>query len=108
MAGPLRTACPTPEVVLEVVARQFGLRVRDLRAPDRSKPRTQARHLGAYLLRTRCGLSYPEIGRRLDRDHSTALYGVRRTEERLTRDASLASLLGIVEKELVSRAERGR
>jgi chromosomal replication initiator protein len=99
---------PSPDLILETVARQFGLRVRDIRGPGRSGPRNTARHLTAYLLKLRCGLSYPEIGRRLGRHHSTIVYAVRQTERRLAHDGSLAHILDLVEKEVALRMERGK
>jgi chromosomal replication initiator protein len=106
-AGPLYPCRPLPETVLDVVARRFGLRPRDLRARDRTAPYTTARQLAAYLLRTRCGLSFPEIGKKLDRHYSTVLHAVRQTERRLAQDVSFSNLLGLVEKEVNLRTEKG-
>jgi chromosomal replication initiator protein len=104
--GALYSKKPSPDVILDVVARHFGLRVRDLRAPDRTAKRATARQAAAYLLRTRSGLSLTEIGRRIGRHHSTALYSVNRSIERLEGDASWSSLLSLVEKEIILRTEK--
>ena len=40
---------------------------------------TAARHVAMWLLRE-AGLSYPDIGRALGRDHTSAIYGVRRVD----------------------------
>jgi chromosomal replication initiator protein len=106
--GPLYGRPPSPEVVLDVVARRFGVRVRDIRARDRTTSRTTARQIAAYLLRNRCGLSFPEIGRKLDRHYTTALNAVQRSEARLGKEASFASLVGVIEKEVTLRTERGK
>jgi chromosomal replication initiator protein len=106
--GPLYGRAPSPDVVLEVVARRFGLRVREIRIQDRTATRTTARQIAAYLLRNRCGLSFPEIGRKLDRHYTTALHAVQRSEARLGREASFASLVGLIEKEVTLRTDRGK
>lgn len=105
-AGPVFSGIPAPEIVLEVISRHYGLRVRDLRGPRRTAMHTASRHLAAYVLRTRCGLSFPKIGRCIGRHHSTAIHGVRKIERSLSEDGSLASLLGLVEKELSLRSEK--
>ena len=104
--GPLYAYRPAPELVLDVVARHYGLRMRDLKGSNRMEPLRTARRLASYLLRVRCGLSFPEIGRRLGRHHTTALNAVRQTQRHLGDDATLAGQLALIEKEIVSRAER--
>lgn len=37
------------------------------------------------------GWSYPEIGRKFDRDHSTVIYGVKRAEYMMLKDAEYAA-----------------
>jgi chromosomal replication initiator protein len=106
--APLYAVRPSPEVILEVVAHHFGLRQKDLRSPERTGPRTSARQAAAYLLRTRCGLSFPDIGRRIGRHHTTALHSVKRSSFRLTRDPSWGTLLDVMEKEVSRRTERGK
>jgi chromosomal replication initiator protein len=107
-SGPLDSPSPSPEAILDAVARRFGLRRRDLRAPGRTGGPAAARQLAAYLLRTRCGLSLPEIGRRLGRHHTSALSSVRSAQRKLRHDASFASLVALVEKEILARGEKER
>jgi chromosomal replication initiator protein len=105
--GPLYAERPAPELVLDVVARHYGLRVRDLKGTDRTEPLRTARCLAAYLLRVRCGLSFPQIGRQLDRHHTTMLHAVRQAETRFGVEASLTGQLTLLEKEIISRGEKG-
>ncbi|MEE8558170.1 MAG: DnaA/Hda family protein [Myxococcota bacterium] len=106
--GPLYAECPAPELVLDVVARHYGLRTRDLRGTERTEPKRTARRLAAYLLRVRCGLSFPQIGRQLGRHHTTVLHAVRETERRLGIEASLTGQLALLEKEIAARGEQGK
>lgn len=97
------TANPSPlppAAVLRTVCRHFGLRLSDLRSQARSPRLSQPRQIAMYLLRRHCGLSYPELGRRLARHHTTALHSCRRVTERLPRNVGLQETLAVLEKEL--------
>jgi chromosomal replication initiator protein len=68
------------ETILSETARYFALRREDLVSKSRSRPLTTARHIAMYLLRELTGLSLIKIGELFDRDHSTALHGIKRIE----------------------------
>mgnify|MGYP000962783201 CR=1 FL=1 len=62
-------------VILDAVARHFGVTVEDLRSKARHKEIVAPRHLAMYLLREDARLSYPQIGQLLGgRDHSSVLH----------------------------------
>lgn len=89
----------TPDEVISVVCRHFHLRRRDLRSSSRSPRLVLPRQVAIYLIRRLCGLSYPEIGRRFDRHHTTALHADRLVKQRLDGDAGLRTLVSLLEKE---------
>jgi len=60
-----------------------------------------------YLMRRHCGLSYPEIGRRFARHHTTALHSDRVVQEQLAENASLRAAVVLIEKELLRLSEGG-
>lgn len=91
----------SPDDALTAVARQFNLRVRDLRSSSRSARVTVPRQVAMYLMRRHCGLSYPEIGRRFARHHTTALHSDRVVQEQLAENASLRAAVVLIEKELL-------
>ncbi|HZA60065.1 MAG TPA: chromosomal replication initiator protein DnaA, partial [Actinomycetota bacterium] len=66
--------------ILQETATYFGLRREDLYSKSRSRPLTNARHIAMYLLRELTGLSLIKIGELFDRDHTTALHGIKRIE----------------------------
>ena len=101
---PLATS---PDDVLTAVSRHFNLRVRELRSSSRSARVTTPRQVAMYLMRRVCGLSYPEIGRRFARHHTTALHSDRVIQEQLAENASLRAAVVLVEKELLRLAEGG-
>ena len=69
-----------PELIMEQSAQYFSLRRDDLVSKSRSRPLTTARHIAMYLLRELSGLSLIKIGELFDRDHSTALHGIKKIE----------------------------
>ena len=66
--------------IVEETARYFGLHRGDLFSKSRSRPLTNARHIAMYLLRELTGLSLIKIGELFDRDHTTAMHGIKRVE----------------------------
>lgn len=95
----------SPDDALATVARQFNLRVRDLRSTSRSARVTTPRQVAMYLMRRHCGLSYPAIGRRFARHHTTALHSDRVIQEQLAENASLRAAVVLIEKELLRLSE---
>jgi chromosomal replication initiator protein len=70
----------TAPVILEETALYFGLDQEDLLSKSRSRPMTTARHVSMYLLREMTGLSLIKIGDQFNRDHTTALHGIKKIE----------------------------
>lgn len=97
----------TPEEVMSAVAQQFNLRPRDLRSGKRSARFTTPRQIAMYLVRRHCGLSYPEVGRRFAKHHTTALHSDRVIQSQLGENASLRAAVLLVEKELMRVSEDG-
>ncbi|GEM_PF-6987605 len=76
---PLSVDRPVPlPVVLDAVARTFGVSVDDLLEPSRQRRFTQARNVAYWLARELTGLSYPALGRAFGRHHTSVLSGYRR------------------------------
>jgi chromosomal replication initiator protein len=69
-----------PAAILEETATYFSLTEADLISKSRSRPLTTARHIAMYLLRELTGLSLIKIGEMFDRDHTTALHGIKKIE----------------------------
>ena len=75
---------PTSTSIVAQVAARHGIAASTLLA--RTKVNSHARHEAMYEIRTQIGkplASYPWIGRKMGRDHSTVMYGVRRHQKRL-------------------------
>ena len=106
-AGPRRAAPISPDAILTTVSRHFGLRLSDLRSATRTPRVTVPRQMAMYLLRRHCALSFPEIGQRLRRHHTTAIHAFRKIEGEREVNANLNATLGLLEKELLQRSEAG-
>jgi chromosomal replication initiator protein len=82
----------TVEAIVNAAAQEFGVTVLDIKSARHHASLVQARHVAMYLARHLTPRSLPEIGRFLGgRDHTTVMYGVRRTEERMGAAPELAA-----------------
>lgn len=104
--GPL-VASARPQQVIGLISRHFSVRPSELRSSARSPRITTPRQLAMYLLRHHCGLSYPEIGQRFRRHHTTAMHACRRIEQQRDQSSSLHATVTILEKELLRLSENG-
>lgn len=84
------TKFPKIEDIVRAVCAHTGIAKHELTSARRNGPVAAARHLAYYLCRRLTEKSLPEIGRRIgNRDHTTILHGVRRTEHRMLTDERL-------------------
>jgi hypothetical protein len=68
----------SPRRLLAKIARELELDVGTLRGRDRTMEVVDARAVAVLLLRERCRLSYPAIGREIARRHTTAMRALAR------------------------------
>jgi chromosomal replication initiator protein len=86
------TTSREPPVILDAVARHFGVSVDDLRGKSRHKEIVAPRHLAMYLLREDARLSYPQIGTLLGgRDHSSVLHACEKIGGQIEQSAPCAN-----------------
>jgi chromosomal replication initiator protein len=96
---PTERALPV-STVLSLVARHFGLRMRDLHSSSRSPRIATPRQIAMYLVRRHCSLSFPEIGQRFGRHHTTVMHACRRVQDLLEGSGSVAAAIRLLEKEV--------
>ncbi|MBM3256873.1 MAG: chromosomal replication initiator protein DnaA [Candidatus Liptonbacteria bacterium] len=75
--------------ILKAIAEFFNITVEDLISHNRRKEVVEPRQIAMYLLRDMLELSYPSIGERLGRDHTTAIHSF----EKISRDVNKFALL---------------
>jgi len=73
-------ALPTPSLVISQVCKFYNVDETVLRGTQKNKGTAEARQVAMYLIRKLTNLSLPDIGKEFARDHSTALYGIRKVE----------------------------
>ena len=78
-------ALPTPSLIISQVCKFYSIEEQVLRGTNKSKGTAEARQVAMYLVRKLTNLSLPDIGREFARDHSTALYAIRKVEVALKR-----------------------
>ena len=88
------TYIPTPDVIIKETANYYSLKEEDLRGQNRSKNTAMARQVSMYLMRSLTNLSLKDIGIQYeDRNHATVLASIRKVEELLKNDASMAGIV---------------
>ncbi|MGH2691847.1 MAG: chromosomal replication initiator protein DnaA [Actinomycetota bacterium] len=91
------------ETILTETADYFGLKREDLVSKSRSRPLTTARHMAMYLMRELTGLSLIKIGELFERDHSTALHGIKRIETLMPNRDTVYRQVGEITKRINAR-----
>ena len=71
---------PTPSLIISQVCKFYSIEEQVLRGANKSKGTAEARQMAMYLVRKLTNLSLPDIGREFARDHSTALYAIKKVE----------------------------
>jgi chromosomal replication initiator protein len=88
----------TPTAILFAVGRYYGVNPDELKGKSRHKQIVGPRQIGMYLLREDAHLSSPDIGRLLNRDHTTVLHALKQIVGDIARDGpSRAAVRGIRE-----------
>jgi chromosomal replication initiator protein len=85
-----RSAVPSPERILRVVAKHYGLEEGELTGRSRRREVSVPRQLCMYLIREVTDTSLPKIGQLLGgRDHSTILHGCEKIGAQIESDEDL-------------------
>ena len=88
LTPPATCSPPSPEAIIQRVARYFNTSPEALTGPSRVKPIAEARHIAMYLLREDAQLPLKTIGHLLgNRDHSTVIHGCRKASTSLNNPA---------------------
>jgi chromosomal replication initiator protein len=89
------------EDIQKKVAEHFNIKVADMHSPRRSRSIARPRQIAMYLAKQLTSRSLPEIGRKFGgRDHTTVIHGVKKIEELLLTDASMAEEIDLLTKAL--------
>ena len=93
------------ETIAREVARYYKLTVEDLKGDRRTKNVAYARQVAMYLVRSLTTLSFPLMGEKFNKDHSTVISSVRKIEAQRTNDDQLKGELAEITGRLGVAAE---
>ncbi|MBQ4641425.1 MAG: chromosomal replication initiator protein DnaA [Oscillospiraceae bacterium] len=74
---------PTPNLIINQVCKFYSVDESTLRGTLKNKGTAEARQVAIYLIRKLTNLSTPDIGKELNKDHSTVLYSIKKVEQSL-------------------------
>lgn len=75
---------PTPNLIISQVCKFYSVDESVLRGTLKNKGTAEARQVAIYLIRKLTNLSTPDIGKELNKDHSTVLYSIKKVEQALS------------------------
>lgn len=93
----------TDSQVLAAVAEVYGVGIDDLTGRSRRKEVVEPRQVAMFLLRDMLDLSYPTIGEKLGRDHTTAIHSFEKINQEADKNAILNQKIFRVRELLTKR-----
>ena len=94
---------PTPEKILNEVAAFYSLSPDKIKGNTKTKDIVLPRQVAIYLIRDITGLSYPDIGKFIGRDHTTAIYAINKLNERMKDDMMLLNTINDLRQNITSK-----
>ena len=76
-------------IILKTVAEFYNISLEAMTSPNRRKEIVEPRQVAMYLLREISDLSYPYIGEKLGRDHTTAIHAYEKINKEINRNPAL-------------------
>jgi chromosomal replication initiator protein len=95
----------TVDKIFATVFKKYGISKEDLIGSKRSREIAQARHMTIYLIRDITEMSYPNIGKIFNRDHTTILSSCEIIENKLKHDAMTVLDVSEMKKEVTGYSE---
>jgi len=90
----------TIDEIQKKVAEHFNISVKEMQSSRRARNVARPRQIAMYLAKQLTSRSLPEIGRKFDRDHTTVMHAVRKVEELILEDTSLAESVDALRRSL--------
>ena len=91
----------TPELIQQVVAEYYNIRVEDIQGSKKPKNIAFPRQVSMYLCRKLLDISLPKIGESFGgRDHTMVIYAISKIEKQLESDEGLQKTVHALEKEI--------
>lgn len=88
------------EIIQQIVAEFFNLNVEEIKSKKRSQRLVLPRQIAMYLAKELTTLSYPEIGMKFGKDHTTILYAYQKIKENLENDIQVQETIKRLKEKL--------
>jgi chromosomal replication initiator protein len=92
----------TIDKIFSAVFRVYGVDKADLVGKNRSRKIALPRHVSIYLIRSITEMSFPNIGKIFDKDHSTIVNSISKVQSLMFSDSEFNKLITDLEKEIRS------
>lgn len=89
--------------IIKSVADFYNLSPEELSRRNRKKEVVEPRQIAMYLLRDILEMSYPYIGKKMGRDHTTAIHAIEKISQEINRNSSLNQKINLI-KDLIYKA----
>ena len=86
--------------ILKSVAEFFNIGLQELIDKGRRKEVVEPRQVAMYLLRDILDMSYPYIGEKLGRDHTTAIHAVEKINQEINKNSALNQKINLIKENL--------
>jgi len=86
----------TDSQILKAVAEFFNITMADLASHNRRKEVVEPRQVAMYLLRDMLELSYPSVGEKMGRDHTTAIHSFEKINQEINKNSSLGQKILLI------------
>ena len=86
--------------ILKAVAEFVNVSGNELIEKGRKKEVVEPRQIAMYLLRDILDMSYPYIGEKLGRDHTTAIHAVEKINQEINKNSSLSQKVNLIKESL--------
>jgi len=88
------------EQVIKAVANFFNVPVEDLLTKKRKKEIVEPRQIIVYLLRELLNMSYPYIGEKIGRDHTTAIHAYEKINQEINKNSALYQKILLIKESI--------
>lgn len=94
---------PSPQLIMTEVSRFYGFTDADLTGKVRTAELALARQIVMYLMKKLTNMSYNDIGKFLNKDHTTVMHGEGKIKEKAAADQNLQNTLDEITENIKAR-----
>lgn len=93
----------TLNYILEIVSDYFNIKIDDIKSKKRNKNITTSRQVYMYLAREILDEPLLNIGKSINRDHSTVIHGIEKIQEKLKVDSNFQNTISSLKEKIIKK-----